>query len=126
MAYRIAADLLVLLHFAFILMVLLGGFVVLRHRWFALAHLPAVAWGAAVELCGWTCPLTPWEQNLRRLAGDAGYSGGFIEHYLLELIYPGWLTSDIQVAMGVLVIVLNLATYARVLFRRSRTLGHPP
>lgn len=125
MAFRIAADLLVLLHFAFILLVLLGGLIALRHRWFALLHLPAAAWGAAVEFCGWICPLTPWEQALRRLAGDAGYSGGFIEHYLLALIYPEWLNLDIQRVLGGLVVLANLAVYALAIRAWRRRVTDP-
>lgn len=117
MVYRVAADLLVLIHFGFILLVLFGGLLVLRHRRFAPIHLAAAIWGAVVEFTGWICPLTPWEQDLRRLAGQSGYSGGFIEHYLLELIYPQWLTVDIQQVFGILVLVLNVVIYAFVIWR---------
>ena len=74
-------------------------------------HLPAVAWGALIELIGWICPLTPLEQRFRQAAGEAGYSGGFIEQYLLPLIYPDNLTREIQLALGMLVIIFNALIY---------------
>ncbi|MFZ4704079.1 MAG: DUF2784 domain-containing protein, partial [Candidatus Methylumidiphilus sp.] len=83
MAYRLQADLLVLLHFAFILFALFGGFIVLWRRWVALPHLACAAWGVLVEFEGWVCPLTPWENALRAKAGQLGYGDGFIEHYLV-------------------------------------------
>ena len=111
MAYRIAADLLVLFHFAFILFVVLGGFLVLYRRLFAWLHFPAVIWGVLIEFSGWICPLTPWEQSLRIKAGHVGYSGGFVEHYLVPLIYPEALTPEIQFVLGVLVLILNVYIY---------------
>jgi len=114
MAYRIAADLLVLFHFAFILFVVLGGVLVFYRRMFAWLHLPAVLWGVLIEFSGWVCPLTPWEQSLRIKAGQAGYSGGFVEHYLVSLIYPEALTPEIQFVLGVLVLMLNVGIYALV------------
>ena len=117
--YRFWADVLVVLHFLFILFVAAGGMLVLyRPRW-AILHLPAVIWGAAVELCGWICPLTPLENYCRRLAGDAGYSGDFIEHYLLPLIYPENLTMKMQYILGGLVIVVNLFFYF-IIWRKKR------
>lgn len=117
MAYRLSADALVLVHFAFILFVLFGGFLVLWRRWLAWLHLPAVAWGMLVEFTGWICPLTPWEQALRAKAGESGYGGGFIEHYLLALIYPAGLTPAIQTVLGGLVMIANLGVYAWVCWR---------
>jgi len=117
--YRFWADVLVVLHFLFILFVVAGGMLVLyRPRW-AILHLPAVIWGAAVELCGWICPLTPLENYCRRLAGGAGYSGDFIEHYLLPLIYPENLTMRMQYILGGLVIVVNLFFYF-IIWRKQR------
>ncbi|MDA8257558.1 MAG: DUF2784 domain-containing protein [Betaproteobacteria bacterium] len=112
MIERIAADLIVLLHLAFILFVGLGALLCLRWKWMAWLHLPAVAWGAAIEFRQGICPLTPLEQGLRQAAGDAGYSGGFVDHYLLPIIYPAGLDTDVQCALGTLVVLLNLALYA--------------
>lgn len=119
MGYRVLADLLVVVHGAFVLFVVAGGLTVLWRRWMAWVHLPCAAWGAAIEFGGWICPLTPWEQSLRRQAGAAGYSGGFIEHYLIPLIYPAGLTRGLQIALGVVVLVANVAVYARVFARRA-------
>jgi hypothetical protein len=117
--YRFFADVLVVVHFLFILFVVAGGMLILYRPRMAFLHLPAVIWGAAVELCGWICPLTPLENYFRRIAGDAGYSGGFIEHYLVPLIYPENLTAEIQYILGGLVIVVNLIFYF-ILWRRKR------
>jgi hypothetical protein len=108
-----------------VLFVVLGGLLVLRWPWVAFLHLPAAAWGALIEFGGWVCPLTPLEQSLRRSAGDAGYSGGFIEHYILPLLYPSALTRQIQVLLGVLVLAINLAVYGLLLWRRGRKLVSP-
>jgi hypothetical protein len=117
-AYRLLAELVVLFHFAFIVFVMGGGLLVLRWRrgvWF---HLPAAAWGAAIEFIGWTCPLTPLENWLRQGAGDSGYEGGFVEHYLLPIIYPSGWTPEIQLAAGVLIVAVNIAIYAWILWHR--------
>ncbi|MDP2132663.1 MAG: DUF2784 domain-containing protein [Sulfuritalea sp.] len=118
MIERIAADVIVLLHFAFILFVGLGGLLCLRWKRAAWLHLPAVIWGAAIEFSRGSCPLTPLEQKLRMAAGDAGYSGSFIEHYLLPMIYPAGLDDFHQFVLGILVILINLAVYAWVLRQR--------
>jgi len=125
MLFGIAADLLVLLHLGFILFVILGGLLVFWKRSLALLHLPAVLWGALVEFMAWQCPLTPLEQELRIAGNQAGYGGGFMEHYLLPLIYPGQLTPLIQVILGTLVIVINLIIYTLIILqiRRSRKPG---
>ena len=116
----IAADGLLLLHLLFILFALLGGLLVWRWPRLAWLHLPAAFWGALVELMHWPCPLTPLEQQLRRAAGQAGYDGGFIEHYLLPLIYPAGLTPQIQVLLGLIVLTLNGLVYGLWLWRRRR------
>jgi len=118
MLYRSAADLLVLFHLGFIIFVIIGGFLAVKWRWVLFLHLPAAVWGALIEFQGWLCPLTPLEQRLRQAAGEQGYSGGFIEHYLLPVIYPQALTADIQMALGGFVILINLAAYAWVLAHR--------
>jgi hypothetical protein len=111
MPYRILADLVALTHLAFVLFVLFGGLLALRWHWVAWFHLPAAAWGAAVEFFGWYCPLTPLENSLRRAAGGGEYAGGFIEHYLLPLLYPATLTRGGQLLMAAVVVVLNAAIY---------------
>lgn len=118
MFWRIAADALVLLHLVFILFVLLGGLLLLRWPRLLCLHLPAVAWGIVVECLHLGCPLTPWENNLRRMAGQAGYEDGFIEHYLIPLIYPAGLTPQIQLWLGSIVLLVNLSVYACLIWRR--------
>ena len=120
MIHRLAADAVLLLHLGFILFVLLGGLLVLRWRWAPLLHLPAAAWGVYVELSGGLCPLTPLENRLRSAAGEAGYTGGFIEHYLLALIYPAGLTHEIQYVLAAIVVGVNGLAYAWVWRRRGR------
>lgn len=118
---RLAADAVVVLHLAFIVFVLFGGVLVLRWRWLAALHIPAVAWGVAVEFGGWYCPLTPLENRLRRAADQSGYSGGFIEHYLIPVIYPAGMTRDIQFILGGVVLAVNLGVYLFILLRRHKT-----
>lgn len=115
--YTLLADLLVLIHLLFILFVVAGSIAVIRWPWLATIHLPAVAWGALVELNGWLCPLTPWENSARHLAGEQGYTGGFIENYIIPIIYPAGLTRDIQIVLGLGVIAINLCVYGYVIFR---------
>lgn len=119
---RLLADLVVGVHFAFVLFVVLGGLLVLRWRALAWLHLPAALWGAAIEFAGWICPLTPLENHLRRLAGQAGYSGGFVENYILPVLYPAGLTRGVQIGLGVAVFAINTAVYTWVfvLARRRR------
>ena len=120
MNQRLLADAVVALHLAFILFVVGGGALVLWRRGWAVLHVPAVAWGAWTEFTGTLCPLTPWEQSLRQQAGAAGYAGGFVDHYLVPLIYPAGLTPGLQVALGALVLLLNAAIYLGVWRRRQR------
>ena len=117
---RVAADAVVTLHLAFIIFVVLGALLVVRWKWIAWAHIPAVIWGAAVEFTGAVCPLTPLEQHLRAIAGDQGYAGGFLEHYVVALIYPTGLTAVMQQAIGVFVMAINAAIYGLVLYRGLR------
>tara|TARA_R100000541_G_scaffold11732_2_gene19982 strand:- start:70579 stop:70956 length:378 start_codon:yes stop_codon:yes gene_type:complete len=116
--YRLGADAVLLLHLAFIIFVLLGGLLVAWKRGFLLLHLPAIAWGLFVELSGRPCPLTHWENLLRRLAGSAGYEAGFIEHYLLPLIYPAWLSVPVQYLLAAIVVVVNALIYGGLVWRR--------
>lgn len=115
--YQFLADLLLIIHFAFILFVVGGGLFALRYRFLVLLHLPALVWGVYVELSGRICPLTPWENRLRRLAGEEGYSGGFIEHYLLPVIYPQDLTRELQIGLGFSLAAINVVVYAVLLYR---------
>ena len=113
------ADLVVVVHFSFVLFVILGGLLVLRWPRLAYLHLPAAAWGVLIELTGWVCPLTPLEQSLRLKAGEQGYSGSFIEHYVLPLLYPSALTRTIQVGIAAIVIAVNLYIYGYLLRTRK-------
>jgi hypothetical protein len=112
--HRALADLVVIAHFAFIVFVVLGGLLAFHRWWLCLLHLPAAAWGILIEISGGFCPLTPIENQLRRLSGSAGYSGGFVEHYLLPIIYPSALTRGVQLGLAVLVLLTNLVVYALV------------
>ncbi|HWN19392.1 MAG TPA: DUF2784 domain-containing protein [Gemmatimonadales bacterium] len=112
------ADLVVVAHFLFVVFVVLGGLLVLRWPRVAYLHIPAAIWGAAIELAGGICPLTPLENSLRQQAGGTGYSGGFIEHYILPVLYPSALTRDIQLLFGFLVIAFNVTIYVYA-FRRA-------
>ena len=121
MGYAALASLVLAVHGAFVLFVVAGGLLALRWPRAAWAHLPAAAWGAGIEFSGGVCPLTPLENRLRELAGQAGYDGGFIEHYLLAWLYPGGLTHDTQVSLGLAVVIVNVAVYATVWVRRRRS-----
>ena len=113
------SNLIVIIHFLFILFVLFGALFVLRWPRMIWLHIPAVVWGVLVEFMGWYCPLTPWENDLRRLAGEAIYETDFVAEYLMPLIYPAQLTHQLQILFGVLVILINLTIYA-VIFGRRR------
>jgi len=117
--YTLLADLVLAAHLAFVLFGALGGLLALRWRQAPWVHLPAVAWGAFVEISGGICPLTPLENRLRQAAGAIGYEEGFVEHYLVSLLYPAALTRDLQYALAALLIALNAAIYA-VVWRRYR------
>jgi hypothetical protein len=119
MLYLALSDTLLFLHFAFILFVVFGAGLVWRFPRLVWLHLPAVMWAVGVEISGATCPLTPLENRLRGLGGEAGYRGGFVEHYLLPIVYPQQLTHDVQIALGLAVALINAIGYA-LLYRRSR------
>jgi hypothetical protein len=117
---RALADLVLVVHFGFVLFVVLGGLLVLRWRWVAFVHIPAAIWGVLIEYSGWVCPLTPLENSLRMRGGDAGYSGGFIEHYIQPMLYPAGLTRGTQIVLGSLALLVNLTAYGVVIARRNR------
>ena len=113
MFYRILTDLTVAVHCAFLIFVVAGGFLARRHRWLAIPHLLAAGWGVYVEATpGLICPLTPLENTFALRAGQAGYQGSFIEHYLVPIIYPEGLTRAVQWVLAVLVVVINVTVYA--------------
>jgi hypothetical protein len=120
MTYRILADLVLVVHGLFVAFVMFGGLLALWKPRIAYLHLPALAWGAVVVGMGWICPLTPLEVSLRQQAGQEGYAGGFIEHYILGLIYPQGITRTTQVVLAAMLIVGNIAVYALWARRRAR------
>lgn len=120
MWYGFAADVVVLLHLGFIAFVVAGGALVLRWRAIVWVHVPAALWGAYVELANRVCPLTPLENWLRIRAGQQGYSGGFIERYVIPIVYPDGLDRDTQVVLGVLVVVVNVLVYGLVAYGRRQ------
>jgi hypothetical protein len=122
LSYRILADLVVGFHVGFVLFVVLGGLLVLRWPRLAWLPLPDAVWGAVIEFAGWICPLTPLENHFRRASGTAEYAGGFVEHYLMPVLYPVGLTRGVQYLLGATVVLVNAAVYWRV-FRRVRRYG---
>jgi Protein of Unknown function (DUF2784) len=115
MAWRTLADLLVVLHLAFAAFVVFGGFLAWKRRWVILVHVPALAWGFWVETSGQICPLTPLENHFRHLAGQAGYQGGFLDHYLVPILYPPGLTRSDQWVLAVLLCAINVVAYGALL-----------
>jgi uncharacterized protein DUF2784 len=115
---RVLADGVVLVHTAFVAFVVLGGFLAWRWRPLVWVHVPCALWGMLIEYRGWICPLTPLENALRRRAGLEGYAGGFVEHYVIPVLYPAGLTRPTQALLGTLVLVVNLVAYG-VLLRRT-------
>jgi hypothetical protein len=118
MSYRIAADIIMLLHMLFTLFVMFGSLLALYKRWIVWLHIPVVLWGVAIAVIGWICPLTPLENAIRIAAGQEGYSGGFVEHYLITIIYPDGLTRRGQLILAGLIIVVNILLYGFVLRKK--------
>jgi hypothetical protein len=119
--FRVLADLVVVLHIGFVLFVVLGGFLVRRWPRLIYVHVPVAVYGVLIELVGWVCPLTPLENHLRSLGGEAGYSGGFVEHYLLPILYPNALTRNVQLLLALFVVACNAVAYGLVIrARRAR------
>ena len=121
MIYRAFADAVSVVHLAFVLFVVLGGLLVLKWPRLAWLHVPAAVWGVLIEYAGWICPLTPLENSLRARGGEAGYSGGFIEHYVQPVLYPAGLTRGTQIVLGSLALLVNLTAYGVVVARKSRS-----
>lgn len=123
MAYAWLADLVVIIHAAFVVFAVAGGLLVLWRPWIAWLHVPAAVWAALIEFAGWICPLTPLEKTLRDRAGETAYSGGFVQHYLLRALYPSGLTRQIQLVLGCLVLAVNIAAYMAVVRRHRRRIS---
>ena len=115
MSWRILADLLVVLHLAFAAFVIFGGFLAWKWRWVIFVHLPALAWGLWVETSGRICPLTPLENHVRHLAGQAGYPGGFLDHYVIPILYPPGLTRADQWVLAALLLAITIVAYGALL-----------
>lgn len=120
MVYKLLADFVLLLHFGFILFVLFGVLLAYKYPKLVWLHIPVAMWGMMISFYRWICPLTPLENYFRNLAGEQGYQTGFIEHYLLPLIYPGGMTEKIAISMGIFVLVWNSIFYAVLIFRNKR------
>lgn len=119
MIWRALADLVLLLHLCFVLFVILGGVLALRWPRLAAVHIPVALYGALIEFAGFICPLTPLENSFRRRGGEAGYQGGFIDHYVTATIYPEGLTRNAQLVLGIAVLVINGIVYT-IWWRRRR------
>jgi hypothetical protein len=117
MFYRVLADAVVVIHLAFAVFAVIGGVLVLRWRRCAWIHVPAALWAIVIECMGWVCPLTPLENWLRQKAGSIVYETGFIEHYVLPVLYPTGLTRGTQIALGLFIFVVNLGIYGWVVYR---------
>lgn len=120
MVYRFLADIVLIVHFAFVLFVVLGAPLILRWPRVVWLHLPVAGWGTIIEFAGWRCPLTPLEVSLRRLGGEQGYAGGFIDRYVGAILYPGELPRIAHITLGMLVLAINAAIYAFLLRRRRK------
>jgi len=120
--FRMAADGIVVVHLCFILFVILGALTLYWRPWMIWIHVPAAVWGGLVELFGAPCPLTPLENHLRRTGNAEAYGGGFIDHYIMPIVYPPGLTREIQVVLGMMILAVNFAVYFRF-FTRKRAAG---
>jgi hypothetical protein len=119
MSFDLLADTVVLLHLTFVVFVIVGGLLVLRCRAVAWLHVPAVIWAVLLQVFGWVCPLTPLEKALRLRAGEAAYGRGFVEHYIIPVLYPAAVTRTSQVVMGMALLLVNAAVYGWLVSRRS-------
>jgi hypothetical protein len=123
MLYRTLADAVLIAHLAFALFAIFGGVFVLRYPRMLSVHLPALIWGIVVEWADWTCPLTPLENALRHLGGEAGYAGGFIEHLLAPALYPENLTLEMRYVLGLVLVTVNVGIYGYVIFKKRRRIA---
>ncbi|WP_455209166.1 DUF2784 domain-containing protein [Kaarinaea lacus] len=123
MIIKIAADLVLVIHFLFILFAIFGGLLAVNHRWVVWLHIPAVCWAAMISFAGWICPLTPLENVLRQLSGEEGYRGGFINRYIAPIIYPEGYTRELAIAAGFAVLLINMLAYAYVIYRKKNSRG---
>ncbi len=124
MLWRVAADVVLVVHLAFVAFVVFGGFLTWRWPRVALVQVPVALYGVIIEIAGFRCPLTPLEKWLRRRAGSAGYDGGFVEHYIVGVLYPGEFTSGVKVLLAGIVILMNAVAYHGLRKRRLRS-AHP-
>lgn len=120
MPFRLLADAVLLLHLAFILFVLFGGLLLFRSPRLVWLHLPAAAWGAAIEFTGWICPLTPLENHFRALGGQAPYAESFVERYLVPLVYPASLNRGMQLLLGIGCLAVNALIYSLLMRKKWR------
>lgn len=119
MIYRVAANLVLLIHFVVVVLAVFGGFgVLLDPRW-AWVHVPVVVWSSVVNLAGWTCPLTPLENRLRIAAEGTGYEGGFVQHYLGPVVYPMGMPRRLELFAGVAIALWNAVLYACIYWWRT-------
>ncbi len=117
MLYRLLANTVVIIHVGFVAFVVLGGFFAWRWQRIAWLHIPTALYGVTIEFVGWVCPLTPLENHFRRLAGQSGYTGGFVEHYIIPVLYPTDLTVSLRVILGTLVLFVNALAYGVYFWR---------
>ena len=120
MTYRVLADIVLVTHFAFAVLAVLGGLLVLRWRPLLWAHLASLVWAVVIQWANWTCPLTPLESRLREAGGDAGYRGGFIEYYVSTVLYPEGTTVELRYLLGAALLAVNLLVYGFIFSRRRR------
>ena len=120
MSYRLLADFVVIIHVAFVLFVVLGGFLLRRWPQLVYAHVPAAIWGVLIEFAGWVCPLTPLENSLRVRGGQARYEGDFIEHYIIPVLYPHGIQRSTQLVLGMLALAINAVAYALYIRQRRK------
>jgi hypothetical protein len=120
MPYKLFADLTAIIHLAFIIFVVLGGLFAFKWKRMAWIHIPAAVWGAMIELYNWICPLTYMENHFRKEAGIDIMAQGFVDHYILPLIYPAELTKELQVKLGLFVIGINIVIYSLVIYWHKR------
>ena len=124
MLYQLLSDFVVIFHFAFVLFVIFGGLLLFWKRKIVWIHLPCAFWGGFVEFSGRICPLTPLEIWFRIRSGASGYRGGFIEHYILPVLYPSGLTRNVQIVLGSIVIVINAVIYWKVFISKDKRMSY--